>query len=278
MLKILQNQHGLAVNIAVAMVLVAVTISAMISLINLNLDDSNSVIWQQDKLQQQLLTRTESERVLFMQGRDFFSNRRVEIIGKDRVATHTLNYRNPPTSLVTTPNFYSELATSHLISAMCITRHNRRNAITSLTPMSPVRTYFEKMTTRSSLAQFQYFTDNDGSDLTNIPGHVASRVSFDGRDELHGRVHSNTDILVQNNGQGTNDGWPKFHSLVTTAGEIKRWNGTTISALSKSEKDNIFPHGWREHVPRIEYIADARTIRKNGRLMGSRNADIIYAE
>ena len=275
MIKILQNEKGIAVNIILAMVLVAVVISAMVSLINLNIDDRNTVIWQQDRLQQELLVRSESSRITFLQGRDIFTNRRVEIVGRDRVATHTINYRNPPAQLVTDPSFLGDLTQAYQISAMCITRHSRINAPISANTRSPVQTYLEKLTRRSSLAQYQYFTDREISDITNDPNSPAAAVRFDGNDELFGRVHSNESIVISS----ANGGYPKFHDYVTTAKEMLRWTGSATEPLSQEVKNdrNIFMKGVKEWVAPIVYTPDAELIRRNGTQIGG-DADIVHIE
>ena len=274
MTKILKNEKGIAVNLVLAMVLVAVVISSMVSLINLNIEDRNTVTWQQDRLQQELLVRSESGRITFLQGRDIFTNRRVEIVGKDRVTTHTLNYRNPPAQLITDPSFLGDLTQAYQISAMCITRHSRINTPLNTNNRSPVQTYFEKLTRRSSLAQYQYFTDREISDITNDPNDVAGVVRFNGDDELFGRVHSNENIVIQNTGSG----WPKFHDYVTTAGEMREFrNGQDIPLDPNLKNDrNIFVKGVKEWVPPIIYTPDAELIRRNGTPFGG-DADIVLA-
>jgi len=272
----LLNEKGLAVNIALAMVFVSIVIAALVSLINLDIDDRNSVVLMQDKIQQEELMRSESDRIIIMQGKGNFRNRRVEIIGRDRIATHIINYRTPAASIITNPNYIDQLGTAHMISTMCVTHHKRKNAITFNSRRSPVETYFDKLTRRSSLAQFQYFTDREISDLTNDPGHLAARVRFNGDDELFGRVHSNEDIVIQNV-----NGWPRFHALTTTSGIFLRQDSGTQQAtpLSNDLKPMIFLGGWKENVPPIDYNPDAFLIKKNGTLLdGSTTPDITYIE
>ena len=284
MTNVLKNEKGLAVNIALAMVLVAVVMSAMVSLINLNIDDRNTFIWAKDKLQQELLIRSETIRVNLMLSNSIFSDRTVEIVGPHSVTTHAINYRRPASILTTEPTFLGDTAQINNIAAMVVTKHSRRNIPTQIynpewgqyKGKSPTLTYFDKFSRRQSLAQFQWFSDKEISNLTNDPNHEAAWVRFNGDDTLWGPVHSNDHIVIQNV-----NGWPIFHSPVTTSGFIWVMSGTNRRRATDAEKApafGIFRAGVKEEVPPILYTPNADLIRRNGRQVFENNPpDIAYA-
>jgi len=277
MSKIFQNEAGFGVNIAMAMVLVVIAMSSMVSLISVVNDDNNSINWLRDRLQQELLLRSEVIRLNYILELNLIllPKRQVEIIGKDRVATYMINHRkfNDYVS-----NGLGTVSEATKIETMCASKSARINTPSPTGKNSPVLSFMEKISQRSSLAQYQYFTDREISDLTNDPSHISAQVKFWGPDELNGRVHSNDYIYIQQAGGGNNGGWPTFWDLVTTAKEAVKYTGTSGGAsLTPGEKNQIFKGGLREHVPPIEYTADASIIKEKGMLYSS-GADIYFCD
>jgi len=262
--RILGNEAGFGVNIAMAMVLVVIAMSSMVSMISVVNDDNNSINWLRDRLQQELLLRSEVIRLNYVLERDLvlLPKRQVEIIGKDRVSTYMINHRKFNDNV---SNGLGTVSEATKIETMCASKSSRRNVPSPTGKNSPVLSFMEKVSQRSSLAQYQYFTDKEISDLTNDPAHISAQVKFWGPDELDGRIHSNDYIYVQNAGGGNNGGWPTFRDLVTTAKEAVRYTGTSGGAsLTPGEKRLIFKGGLIEHVPPIEYMPDAATIKEKG--------------
>jgi hypothetical protein len=132
---------------------------------------------------------------------------------------------------------------------------------------SPVQSFTEKLASRSSLAQYQYFSDREISDLTNDPMHPAAVVRFYGQDVLDGPVHSNGDIFIRQIGGGDNLGWPRFNAKVTTAGIIQvMTSATSWGPLNPNAHpvDRIFQGGYEENVPPIWYDPDASLVMQHG--------------
>jgi hypothetical protein len=210
--KFLNNNQGIAGNLLLAMILVFVTGASITAFLNLTHDDKNRTQWLQDKFQQELFLRSETTRINLMLDKQLhnFPERRVVINSPDRIATYIINHQeierqnDGPTSL-------------RRVGSMCVTLNGQRTMSTHLSTQSPMLTYVEKFARRSSLAQYLYFTDKEISDITNVPGGPGAAVRFDGRDVLHGPVHSNDDIWIRN----INGGWPRFHNMVTTAGGLR---------------------------------------------------------
>ncbi len=129
-----------------------------------------------------------------------------------------------------------------------LTTANRYNEI------SPIKKYSENfIQSLQTLAIFHYFTDQD-LDHSGIPGNIR----FFGQDVIYGRVHSNTDIWIRQAGGGTNNGWPTFHELVTTSGEIRVYDGGSCPTLQ------VFRGGLIQNYPPIIFQPTAELVRRNG--------------
>ncbi len=122
---------------------------------------------------------------------------------------------------------------------------------------SRFKKYGERNIRKQTFAGFMYFTDTDISVNDD-------QVRFWGRDEIWGRVHSNTDIILSTISQ------PLFHDFVSSSGEIVMQNGQPANL----EDTSIFEDGAEEHVPYIEYNPVAISIRENGRHIEGQ--DILY--
>jgi hypothetical protein len=282
MKKLLNNEYGLGVNLALATVLIAVAMSAMVSLVDLIQDDRNTVNWTKDKLQQELFLRSENRRINFIQEKRspiWPSYRRViEMITRDRISVFYIEHDNREDHGVPSP--IGPRVVVNMVEAWCYTRHSRRFGYTYdyVGKDSPVVSYIRKLSRRSSLAQYQYFSDNEMSDISNNPNQTASIVRFDGRDVLHGPVHSNTSIFCRNTGQGNNGGWPLFLGKVTTGGKLMNFTGSSSIDLNLSQKEQIFQGGYEEEVPPIIYEPDATDIKRKGTALFGEGArvDIAY--
>ncbi len=122
---------------------------------------------------------------------------------------------------------------------------------------SRFKKYGERNIKKQTFAGFMYFTDTDISVNDD-------QVRFWGRDEIWGRVHSNTDIVLSTISQ------PLFHDFVSCAGDIIMQSGEPANL----EDTSIFEDGAEDNVPFIEYNPVAVTIRENGRHLEGH--DILY--
>ncbi len=284
MKKIILNQKGFSATFAIAMILIAVSASSIISFVNMIHGDINVINWSKDKLQQELLLRSETKRlnIILEKNLIFIPPRTVEILGKDRVSTHTLTHKKSMTTVAGIIGIASEAVR---FETLCETKHSRQ-FLPGL--KSPVKSFTEKLSQRQSLARYQYFSDREISDITNDPNSEAARVKFWGKDELHGKVHSNDNIWIQNAGSPPVNtaapNWPLFHDKVTTAGRIfiyQAGSSTGTPLPGSCPIALVFRGGYEEQVPYIEYNPDAKDIKRYGEkpfgVDFSDDLDIVYA-
>ncbi|MCD6176826.1 MAG: hypothetical protein J7K29_03200, partial [Candidatus Cloacimonetes bacterium] len=127
---------------------------------------------------------------------------------------------------------------------------------------------------KKSLAEFQHFTEFEATENAD-GGIAASRLPFSGSDELYGPVHSNDDIWVQQAGGGTNNGWPTFHSMVTTAGRLMHYPSGGL-LINTAPMDDIFLGGWEEEIEPYEW--DLSDLHSNSIQLGTPDTDIVYVK
>jgi len=100
-----------------------------------------------------------------------------------------------------------------------------------------------KINKNLSLYQYQYFTNNDTA-------HEEYPHIFWGQDELDGKVHSNSDIYVQQVGGGDNGGWPIFHEEVSTSGDFLYYPAN-IPLAQVAPMEDIFLGGYDTNVEEV---------------------------
>lgn len=111
------------------------------------------------------------------------------------------------------------------------------------------------------LSVYEYFSQVEKSNLSNNDPLIdpAARVRFWGKDEFHGKVHSNSDIWIQNAGTPAVNpfapGWPLFNNMVTTTGHFKENSSGTNLVGSEAPIDQIF------QGPGLGYIEEADTMK-----------------
>ncbi len=110
-----------------------------------------------------------------------------------------------------------------------------------------------------------------------MSGAAAGILKFWGADELDGPMHTNDDIWIQQAGGGSNNGWPTFHGLVTTAGRIMDFS-TGAPANLYVPMEDVFLGGYAEEVSHIEFNPSADLIRQNGLALGNFDTDIVYVK
>ena len=140
---------------------------------------------------------------------------------------------------------------------------------------SPVERLSEKILQHESLAEFQYFTDIEESENAD-GGTEAAAVKFYGPDILYGKVHSNDDIWIQQAGGGSNEGWPTFYEMVTTAKRLRKYPSGEPIIESGAPIDDIFVGGFEEEVPEIIFTPTMDDIRANGNDLMGEDKDMAF--
>ncbi len=259
------NDRGVGSNILVAMVLVIIATIATISLIAVVNEDVYTTNVLQDSLQEDLLLRSEVKRITIMleDGKLVLSRRVVSILAKERNVTYYVDLLKKFTSMNTFMGLTMDQVAT--VQALCTARYSKFR-YSGL--YSPVKKFMEKNSARESLAKYQYFSDTEKSDISDGEDDAA-RVKFWGNDELFGKVHSNSDIWLQNGIKGgttcvnpANPNWPWFHDMVTTSGHFRIYSSGIFP--TDAQKEAIFEGGWEEEVPTIAYQPTAERIRRNG--------------
>ncbi len=99
------------------------------------------------------------------------------------------------------------------------------------------------------LCYYMYYTDSEVLNLFNNANDGNFYHKFSGNDVMQGRVHSNSDIYLMDNG-----GWPTFYEAVTTSGTLRHINGAQIfpNPPPGFEVNEVFQDGFLTNVPRVE--------------------------
>ncbi len=269
MKNFLKNEKGGIVLLAVALIAVVVSLLSTISLLGIVQTDYLQTQYQNDMLQEELLLRSEAIRtVLSLEYNKYrpLPDRIVQIESDDRLTTYNIDNKKE----MTTISSFMGFATQEAVAI--------RTLIMDIDNKSPVKRFSERLMRNESLAQFQYFSHIEESENADGGGEAA-RVKFWGPDVLWGKVHSNDDIWIQQAGGGTNNGWPTFHAMVTTAKNFRYYPSGTLLVNSAAPMESIFLGGWLEEAPAIVYNPTATDIRANGiRPFSNPNADIVYVK
>jgi len=125
-------------------------------------------------------------------------------------------------------------------------------------------------------SNYSYFTDTEESE-NHYNSTEAGIIKFWGRDELHGPLHSNSDIWIQNAGGGSNSGFPTFWGPVTTSGRILTYPEGQPIESSGYPLDEIFRAGYTENLNNIELINNISELEENGTHLAD-EADVLYIE
>ena len=254
---------------AIAMIVVLVSIVSTYSLIDMVQNDQLQTQYQNDVIQEELLLRSEAIRTHLSLEYDKnkpLPDRKLEILSKDRTTTYTIENKKEYTMLSNFMGYATAeaVAVRSLISA-------RRSRIFTKKNFSPIKRYSERLLRNESLAQFQYFTDIEKSENED-GGEEAAIVRFYGADELFGPVHSNDNIWIRNL-----YGWPTFHALVTTSKRIMDFD-THQPAEQSAPMDDIFLGGYAEEVASIIFDPNANDLRTNGQRPFDPAKDIVYVK
>ena len=277
MKSILKNEKGAILLLTVAIIMILVSLASSISLVSTVESDHSLMHTQHDAIQEELLLRSESKRIMYLMKYhehpssviEPLPGRSVKIETDDRRTEYKIA-NNKRTVMV--ENFMGFVTESAKSVTSLITASRNGN-------VSVVRRLAEKLMKNNSLAKYQYFTYTEESENADYSQESAA-VKFWGPDVLNGPVHSNSDIWIQQGGGGTNEGWPTFNAFVTTTGIFKNYNQGG-APLTEGQKEQIFlgdPYpGYEENAAPSEFLATAADVRANG-IQAFDNVDIAYVK
>lgn len=257
MLSILKKQKG---NLSVVMLLAVLGMASGLSLSSLVLRDFRGFFNQVERIQTQLMLRSETYRgQAYLTNTPFFTGRidlpeRMITVNSTRInrsyRTRSRIARTRENVLVGTEAGISTATQAtemdlYKLYTLVETSVGRGFGNHFDDNKTLVRRYGDLTLIQSSFSEFMYFSAMDVSP-------AGKNVYFDGEDLVTGKVHSNTDIWIKN----ARGGWPKFLNLVTTTGRIQ-------SASGDYPKDLVFPGGLIEEYDAYDFPATAEKL-KNG--------------
>ena len=131
--------------------------------------------------------------------------------------------------------------------------------------------------------QDEFLCNDDSDNLKTYHTVVESGVDphgfpwrFYGHDVIYGAYRTNGDLWIRQTNGGENGGWPTFHGLAMTAGQVKVYPG----GGSYFPEEQIFRGGLIENAPCLE-IDNTRHHRENSILLGPNHYDekyIVYVD
>jgi hypothetical protein len=263
MKKMLQNEKGslsLAIVVAVIAVLSSVTMATMSQM------DTSSFSQQYDATQETHFLRSELDRGLLVVksisypgGILYLPDRKMEVSSKKMRRSYYTKTRIEPKAEI---NLGGEtVGSGYTVKTLIRGKRGPVTGFLSSNLESSIRRYGEWDLEQMSFAGYHYFTDNEMS--TNN-----TSVRFWGNDVIYGRVHSNSDIVIQNGGNNQYNGpWPCFFGKVSTSGHIT-W------LTSAGPLDQIFREGYEEEVGELIFNPTADEIRAFGQTI-SPDGDIL---
>ncbi len=242
------NEHG---NLAAAVVLALIAILTSISLAILVMGDSANLRSYVDLMQETHLLRTEIDR-----GTMFLKNRTVNLY-RMQLPIHKWEIESGDSRTTYISKAYLQnkmvngvFTNSNQKEIKAKIRAFRKDAsfttFTGVDKRSRMEKYAELGFRKETFAGFMYITESDIS-VNDGP------VYFWGRDEIWGRVHSNSTIWIQNRGGG----WPLFHEYVTTHQTIEAQSGSI-------PYEDVFLNGYAEEVGYVEFEPTAELVRAHG--------------
>jgi len=262
MLRLINNENGTIFSLVIVIIIIFVALASSATLLSIVRQDCYMTQSTHDLLQEELLLRAEVQRtkaIIEANPNRPLPDRQIEIIEPDRVTTYSIDNKKEATMIVNFMGFPSESAFK--IRSLATAKRGRR-----FFPSRELQSkrYMERLIKHQSLAQYQYFTDSEASEnAEGNPDSDAGKVKFWGPDVFTGKVHSNSDIYIQQAGGGDNGGWPIFEEMVTTAGELL-YHPTNIPLAQVAPMNDIFLGGYAEHVPPILFTPNAQEIRATG--------------
>ena len=276
MKTLLKEEKGAILLISIAIIAVVVSIVSAASLVAIAQSDQLATQYEQDIIQEELLLRSEAVRTSLSMEYDKngpLAPRKTEISSSNRIASYTITNSKHTTVFSSFMGYATQegIAVRSLITA-------KRSSVYSFLNSVPAKRYTERILSGESLAQYQYFTDDESSENADGGTEDVVRVKFWGPDVLTGKVHSNDDIWIQQAGGGNNNGWPTFNEMVTTAGIFRKYPGGAHLPDTGAPMEQIFQGGWQENVPAIVFNPTADDIRNNGISPFDPEMEIVYVK
>lgn len=248
------NEKG---NLSVSMAVVIIAVISNATMAAVAFRDALSTRMQFDALQETHFLRYQSFRgLLACQTTDYsgegftLPTQQIELSGTDSRTTYFLKTKIAKANVTTGGGYYT--TNGYTVKSLITAKRGGGSGILWSRNISPVKKYAEKDIHRSTFAGYHYFTNTEASENSDM-GEAAGRVYFWGPDVIYGKVHSNSDIWIEQGGSTNNGGWPTFFSNVSTAGVFQSGSGTI-------PYENVFRDNYFEHVPRIEFPDQATEI------------------
>ncbi len=248
------NEKG---NLGLAMAVVIIAFLSSVTMTGIALKDAVASRMQFDALQETHMLRYQAFRGLMAcraidySGEGFsLQLQKFEVMTTDARTTYFMQTKILKSNVSTGGGLYT--TNGYTVQSLVTAKRGGGSGIYWSRNYSPVRKYAEKDIRRSTFAGYHYFSDIDQSENADL-GADAGKVYFYGPDVIYGRVHSNTDIWVEQLGGGNNDGWPTFFGDVSTSGQIRCLSGTV-------PYETIFKSHYYEHVPQLEFDSHATAI------------------
>jgi len=245
------------------MAVVIITFLSSISMTAVALKDVVSKRTQNDSLQETHFLRYQAFRGLLACKTTDYSGegftlpiQQFELLGTNTRTTYFLKTKIAKSNVTTGGGYYS--TNGYVVKSLITAKRGGGNGILWSNNISPVKQYAEKDIHRSTFAGYHYFTDTEASENADM-GEVAGRVYFWGPDVIYGKVHSNSNIWIEQGGSTNNGGWPTFYANVSTAGIFQSNNGTI-------PYESVFLDHYYEHVPKIEFPDQALAIQAGNNL------------
>jgi len=250
----LMNQKG---NLGLAMAVVVVAFLSSVAMTGVALKDAVSARVQYDGLQETHLLRYQAFRGLLAcrttdySGEGFtLPTQQFDVMSTDARTAYFMKTKIVKANVTTGGGLYT--TNGYTVQSLVSAKRGSGSGMVWSRNVSPVKKYAEKDIRRSTFAGYHYFSDIDQSENSDL-GVEAGRVYFYGPDVIYGKVHSNSDIWVEQLGGGLNNGWPTFYGDVSTSGVFQSSSGTVPYTT-------IFHANYFEHSPQLEFPATANLI------------------
>jgi hypothetical protein len=248
------NETG---NLGLAMAVVIIAFLSSVTMTGIALKDTVATRLQYDALQETHLLRYQAFRGLMAcRVTDYTGDRLLlptqyfDIATTDAKTTYIMKTRIEKANVTTGGGLYA--TNGYTVKSLVSAKRGGGSGIVWAHTDSPVKQYAWKDIRRSTFAGYHYFSDKDQSENADL-GVEAGRVYFYGPDVIYGKVHSNSDIWMEQLGGGSNDGWPTFYGDVSTSGIFQSSTGVV-------PYETIFKENYFEHSPQIEFPATADLI------------------
>lgn len=253
------NERG---NLGLAMAVVIIAFLSSVTMAGVALKDAVSARLQYDALQETHFLRYQAYRGLMAcrttdySGEGFtLPTQQFDILNSNSRTAYFMKTKIAKANVTTGGGLYS--TNGYTVKTLITAKRGAGASMVWSRNVSPVKKYAEKDIRRSTFAGYHYFSDIDQSENADL-GVEAGRVYFYGPDVIYGKVHSNSDIWVEQLGGGTNNGWPTFWGDVSTSGVFQSLSGTV-------PYETIFKSHYYEHSPELEFPATADLIQAGPR-------------